>query len=435
MEKSMNKSGYNYFILLWIASFISAIGSGLTSFGLGVYVFEKTGLSSMTGSVMLAGFLPMLLLTPFAGVLADRYDRRFLMLAGDGFSALGIIYIYTSLSMGNTNVYPIIIGVVISSIFSSLVEPSFKATVSDILDKEQFTRASSLMQLTNSAKFLISPIIAGFLLSYYSIKLLLVIDICTIFIMVIMTAIVKSMLNSSKNIYKADRKKETILNDLKEGLFILMKNKGLWSLVLIFSLISFFLGTIQTLSTPLILSFANEDFLGFCITVSATGIIVMSIMLSIIKIESNFHKILSFSLLGAGIFMVGFGFTENKIIITVFGFLFFATLPLANMSLDYLARTNIEKSVQGRVWGMIGIISQIGYVVAYVFSTFIADYVFVPFLKNNGIFAKMFISIIGAGEGRGFGLTIIVSGILLFITSIFLYKNKDIRKLEEKNVS
>ena len=73
--RNPNKNFYN-FLLLWSGEFISAVGSGLTSFGLGVYVFEQTGQASAMALVTLLAFLPGLLLSVPAGVLADRYDRR-----------------------------------------------------------------------------------------------------------------------------------------------------------------------------------------------------------------------------------------------------------------------------------------------------------------------------------------------------------------------
>ena len=89
----MSKSNFKKFILLWSGELISAIGGGLTSFGLGVYVFEKTGSAAGMAIVTLLGFLPTLVLSIPAGVIADRYDRRVLMMLGDGGSAIGIIYI------------------------------------------------------------------------------------------------------------------------------------------------------------------------------------------------------------------------------------------------------------------------------------------------------------------------------------------------------
>ena len=93
MSNNLRKSNFGKFLLLWSGELISSIGGGLTSFGLGVYVFGQTGSATGMALVTLLGFLPTLLLSVPAGVLADRYDRRLLMMLGDGCSALGIIYI------------------------------------------------------------------------------------------------------------------------------------------------------------------------------------------------------------------------------------------------------------------------------------------------------------------------------------------------------
>ena len=81
------------FLILWAGELISSIGGGLTAFGLGVYVFRQTGSAGAMAIVNLLAFLPTLLLSAPAGVLADRYDRRTMMMLGDGLSAIGIIFI------------------------------------------------------------------------------------------------------------------------------------------------------------------------------------------------------------------------------------------------------------------------------------------------------------------------------------------------------
>ena len=88
------------FILLWAGELISSIGGGLTSFGLGVYIFQQTGSAASMSLITLLGFLPTLLLSVPAGVLADRYDRRLLMMIGDGCSALGILFILICMLKG-----------------------------------------------------------------------------------------------------------------------------------------------------------------------------------------------------------------------------------------------------------------------------------------------------------------------------------------------
>ena len=405
-----NESGFSKFIVLWFGDLISQIGGGLTSFGLGVYIYNKTGSAAQMALITLLGFLPTLVLSVPAGVLADMYDRRKLMMIGDGCSALGILYILLSMLKGDASFFQICIGVLISSVFSSLLEPSYRATVTDILSEEEFTKASGLVSISGSARYLVSPVIAGFLLGLYDIKLLLVLDICTFFVTFTTTAFVK------KSIVTPEKAKgESFVRSLSEGWNEVYSRKGVMQLIMISSLISMFIGVIQILSEPLILSFTDAKTLGISETVCALGMLFTALLTGIFGIKKNQSRVLSVSLMMAGVFMILFSLTENVMIICTFGFLFFAMLPLANSCLDYLARTNIPNEMQGRVWGFIGFISQLGYIPAYALSGVLAD----------GIGSAFDI-----GVGRGSACVIAVSGILLIAGSLgFLFSDR-IRSLE-----
>lgn len=410
-ELHMNKeSGYFKFLILWSGDLISQIGGGLTSFGLGVYIFNRTGSAAQMALVTLLGFLPTLILSVPAGVLADMYDRRVLMMIGDGCSALGILYILFMMFVGDISLMQICTGVLISSVFSSLLEPAYRATVTDILSGEEFTKASGLISLSGSARYLLSPIIAGLLLGKYDIKLLLVIDICTFFLTLAAAAFVKKSIASS-----ATSKRENFFTVLADGWKGVYSRKGVLLLIIISSLISMFIGVIQILSEPLILSFTDAGTLGIAETVCALGMLVTALLTGIAGIRKNQSRILAASLILAGLFMVLFSLTENIVTICVFGFLFFAMLPPANSCLDYLARTNIPNEMQGRVWGFIGLISQLGYIPAYAISGVLADKVG---------------SALGIGVGRGSAKVIAASGILLMAVSLgFLFSDR-IKKLE-----
>ena len=116
----INKANnYGKFILLWAGELISQIGGGLSIFGLGVYVFKQTGRASDMALITLFGFLPSLLLSAPAGVLADKYDRRLLMMIGDGCSGAGVVFILFCMINGGATLIQICIGVFISFRFSS----------------------------------------------------------------------------------------------------------------------------------------------------------------------------------------------------------------------------------------------------------------------------------------------------------------------------
>jgi len=424
-EKSFRK-----FLLLWLGELISATGSGLTAFGLGVYVFQQTGKASAMALVTLLAFMPSLLLSPVTGVLADRYDRRLLMMMGNSLSLVGLVFILICMIRGEAQLWQICIGVTISSVFSSLLDSAYKATVTDLLTEEQYTKASGFVQVANAAKFLISPIIAGFLLAVANIKLLLIIDICTFLVTVIFTLIVRSSIASKKR-----EQAKSFIHEFKDGWSAISKNRGVLILVIMTSCLTFFLGFIEILSLPMILAFSDSSVAGTLETIIALGMLVSSVMIGFLPIKRDYVKMLSISLFCEGIFMAAFGLRENIVLIGIAGFLFFAMMPFANTSLDFLVRTNIENSVQGRAWGLIGFISQLGFVAAYALSGLLADYVFIPLLIDSGVLADSVGMIIGTGSGRGMGFLIIIAGLLLAVTSVFLYNIKSVKSLENRDDS
>lgn len=408
----MKKSSFKRFTLLWAGQFISAIGGGLTSFGLGVYIFQKTGSAAGMALVTLLGFLPTLLLSVPAGVLADRYDRRLLMMLGDGCSGLGVLYILICMMRGGPSLTQICIGVLISSVFSSLLDPAYKATVSDLLTAEEYSKASGLVSLAGSARYLVSPVIAGILLSVSDIRLLLVIDICTFILTVLTTFVVR------KGITKAETtEKISFRESLKGGWNAIHQRRGVFLLVLVSSILTLFIGVFQILAEPLVLSMADARTLGITETICACGMLVSSMYLGIRGIKSGYVKILSLSIALAGVFILGFGVFESILFITLSGFGFFLMLPFANNCLDYLVRTNTPIEVQGRVWGIVGFLSQIGYVITYGFSGVIADGI----AKYGGI-----------SVGRGAGMVMAFAGVALVIVSMGMLFVKEIRLLESR---
>lgn len=408
--KKKEQTNFKKFLFLWMGQMISSVGGGLTSFGLGVYVFQETGSAANMALVTLLGFLPTLLLSVPAGVLADRYDRRRLMMLGDGLSGIGVAFIFVCMLVSKVQFYQICIGVLISSVFSSLIDPAYRATVTDLLSKEEYAKASGMISMAGSARYLISPVLAGLLLAVSDIRLLLLIDILTFVFTVVTTASVKKGMKTN-----VTKKQESFRKSLLEGWQAVAEKKGVLVLIFVSSILTCFMGAFQILAEPLILDFSSSTVLGVAETVCASGMLVSGLILGIKGIRSGYVKKLSLSLLIAGGAMVFFGLRENLLLIGISGFCFFAMLPICNTSLDYLVRTNIAENMQGRAWGLIGFLSQIGYVVAY---------------GTAGLLADGLADAFGLSVGRGAGMVILASGILLGITAILLYQIPSVKRLE-----
>ena len=422
MNRNNDKS-FLKFIIVWIGQLVSSIGGGLTAFTLGVYAYEKTQTATSFALVTLFSFLPSILLRPIGGVLADRFDRRVMMIIGDIGSATGVAFIWFLLKyQGNIELWQIYLGVSISSIFLALQSPAYKASITDLLTEEQFAKASGLVQLASSAQYLVSPIVAGFLLSMTSIENILILDILTFIFAALAVVAIKKEASKSHS----DSPHLSLFKDLKEGWEVIVCNQGVLKLILIISLVTFYIGFLQTLLGPMILSFSTPQTLGTILSTSALGMIGTSLYIGIRKVSTDYVRMLSYGLIGAGVFFALMGLSTNVYVITLNGFLFFCALPFINTSTDVLIRKSIPNEKQGRAWGIIGVLSQIGFIVAYGVAGYLADRIFNPLLVEGGILTSTIGQIIGVGNGRGIGLLFIFSGLLVVLIgfSSLSLKNK-----------
>lgn len=418
------------FILIWIGELISSIGSGMTAFALAVYVYQATGNVSLVSMISLAAFLPTILLSPLGGVLADRYDRRLLMIVGDLFSGLGLLYVLWNIHMGTGSMIPIIAGVAFNAIFVALLEPSFRATITDLLTEEEYARASGMVQIAGNARYLISPALAGILLAVSDIRLILLLDICTFFITITTVAVVR------KSIAKPiPKQKQGAFAEMKEGFSILRGNRGICTLIALMAFVCFFVGFLQTLVSPMVLAVSDAKTVGILESVCAVGMLVGSLMIGILGIKKNYVRILSSAGMSASAFMALSGVSRNIFITGVGIFLFFLSLPFINTSADVLVRSNVPNEVQGRIWGIISLLSQAGTAVAYALSGVLADWVFEPLLSEQGLLAESVGRLIGVGQGRGIGFMLILSGIGMLPAAFAIGQNRTIRKLEESSES
>ncbi len=281
--KHKSENLYSKFLLIWFGQFISMIGSGLTIFALGVFVYQQTHAVSSYTSILLCVFLPPFILRPFGGILADRYDRRLMMLIGDLGATLGLLFIFFIMLKGNIQLWQIYLGIAISSIFSAFQDPAYKASVTDLLSEAQYAKASGLVQLASSAQHLISPFLAGILLTIIDIKFIFMIDISTF---LIASAII-IWIRKTLVITKTEKPKQNFIADFKEGITEFSKNKGVIWLVGIIMIVLFFVGLLQALFLPMLLSLTGPKIAGITQSVSASGMLIGSLFIGLFGSKNN----------------------------------------------------------------------------------------------------------------------------------------------------
>lgn len=416
---------FRSFMLIWAAQLVARIGNGLTAFGLAVHVYQQTGLSTSVALVTMAAFLPAVLLAPLGGVLADRIDRRLLMILGDGLSALGLLALLMAFHGGWASV-PVICGLVaLSSVFTSVMDPAYRATVTDLLTPEQYARAGGLVQLAAASQYLISPALAGLLMARFDIAVVLLIDVGTLAVTTTVMLLVWRTIRTRPVTVGGG-----FWDDLRFGLGFLARNRGIVVLMLLVTLVTFCMGFLQTLLTPMLLDLADEEVLGLVRSGAAVGMVVSSLVIGIFNMGTRHRAVMAACLAAGGVVVGLMGATPHVLAIGVLAFVFFMTLPPLSTSVEVLTRAAIPNETQGRVWGLIGLISQVGYIAAYALSGVLADGIFNPLLVPGGPLADTVGAVIGVGPSRGIGLMLMVVGVGLVALAFVVPRVPSIRAME-----
>jgi MFS family permease len=216
---------------------------------------------------------------------------------------------------------------------------------------------------------------------------------------------------------------------MKEGWNAVTGNRGVLNIVILISIATFYLGFLQTLISPMILSFSNSKVLGIIESISAAGMLLGSIIIGISRLKS-YVTTLAAGFCFAGVFIAFLGISTNLILITISGILFFTALPFINTSAEVMVRCKIPNELQGRAWGLISILSQLGYILAYALSGVLADRIFNPMFLTNGLLAGTVGKLIGTGPGRGIGFMLILSGVFIISLGLVIREMKTIKAME-----
>ena len=220
--------------------------------------------------------------------------------------------------------------------------------------------------------------------------------------------------------------------EMVEGFKAVTQNHAILILVILISFVLFYTGLIQALFAPMVLSFTTPHIMGILQSICAVGMLLTSVIIGTHKRKVKNVVVLAISLGLMGFFFMFIGIKPNVWSIILPGFLFFATLPYVNSSIDVLIRQNISNEKQGRIWSLISVITYFGAIVAYAVSGFLADKVFNPLFMLGGKLAGSLGAVFKVGQGRGIACMFFLSGIFIMILSLYIFKSKLIRQLELK---
>ncbi len=404
------------FLLIWAGQLTSLLGSYLTAFALGVWVFQKHGSTTDYALVSVCILLPMSLLSPIAGPVVDRYDRRVVMLVSDAVAALGTFLLLFLVWRGSLEIGYIYLTTALTSCAAAFQQPAYTAVIAQLVPKEKLGRANGMVQTASGLGQLISPLAAAFLLGVIALRGIILIDLAT-FLFAVWTLLRVRLAPRAPE--PGDGKGNGMWARLAEGFAYLKRRNGLVAMLVFFAISNFSVAMMIVLATPLILSFSTIEVLGVLSFTSGLGFVAGGLLMSV----WGGPRRLMLGILAAqavcGFSAMGAGMTTNPVWLGLASFCFFAASSVVSACYITLWQRKVPLGLQGRVQSIRVMVIGSTMLVAYLVAGPLADQVFEPRLATGGAWAAGLGEVVGTGTGRGIGAILFILGCAsLVLTSL-----------------
>ena len=408
-EITKRPSGMFGFTLVWLGQIVSVLATNMSTFALTIWVFEKTGSATALGLVGVFFITPYLIITPFAGVMVDRHNRKMMMMVSDLAAGLATIAVLTLQAFGVLEVWHLYAAAMFQGLGNAFQWPAFSATISVMLPKEQYGRANGMMSLVQMGPGVIAPMMAGALLPLIGLTGILSLDVIT-FIFAILVLMFVHIPQPART-EEGAQAQGNILQEAAFGFRYIFARPSLLGLQLVFFFGNLCMGIAFTAIAPMVLLRTGNDSvsLGIVLSAGAVGGVVGGVLMSVWGgFKRRVHGVLAgwivasifFALLGVGTWLLLW--IAASALSSLFG-------PLIDGSNQAIWQAKVAPDLQGRVFSARTIIAWLTNPISPIIAGLLGDYVLEPAMRMPSRLSSIFGWLIPPGPGAGMGLLIFIS--------------------------
>jgi MFS family permease len=417
------------FGLMWFGQLVSGIGSGLTAFAMGVWVYQQTGSAAKFTLIALLSALPALALLPIAGALVDRWDKRWTMLLSDCGSAvtvLAMLLVTVSGSLRIWHVYLCVISLSISGTFGFL---AYYPAITLCVPKRLLGRVSGMTYASQATAQIASPVLGGLMIVLLGIKTIFLTDFVT-FLFAIATLTLVQIPKVQTKDEEGEIARPSIIKEAIYGWTYIKERPSLLLLLFYFAGTNFVLTLALVLFSPMILSFSNPQLLGTLNSISGVGLLTGSLVMSAWGgPKDRIRGVLGFGLLVA-VSLILIGLRQQVLIIAPAIFALYFAIPIVNSCSQALWQCKTAPELQGRVFSLRRMIATAMAPLAFFLAGRLSDQWFEPLLATGGLLSDSVGRMLGVGPGRGIGLIFVLSGTIAILIQIVAFRSPTLRLAE-----
>ena len=419
------------FFIIWAGQFFSMTGSFMSSFALGIWAWEQTGSAQALALVGVFTYAPLLIMTPLVGVLVDRWNRKLVMMLSDLGAALASLLIFLLFRADALEIWHIYAATAFASAFQAFQWPAYSASVTLMVPKEHYSRASGFISMVESSSNILGPILAGALIGGLGIGGILLADLLT-FLLAIGSLLLVTIPQPERA--PEDLTPNRFWQDLTLGFRYIFMRDGLLGLQLVFFGANFMTVIGWAVVSPMVLARTGGDaaLLGLVQSLAAVGGLVGSLVLAAWGgPRCLIYGVLLGWLLNGLLGRFLMGITESHILWMVSAFLLAFFMPMVNGCNQAIWQRKVAPELQGRVFSVRRFIAQLTIPISMALSGWLADAVFEPAFQHPEAWgSRLFGFLVGTGKGAGLSLLIVLSGALVALVAVLGWLFPKIRQVE-----
>jgi MFS family permease len=433
MTSSTRPTGLFGFTLVWLGQLVSLLATGMTQFALTIWVFEKTGSATALGLMQVFFITPFLIISPLAGALVDRHDRKLMMMVSDLGAGLATVIILILQAFGRLEVWHLYATAIIAGLGNAFQWPAYSAAITTMVPKAQYGRANGLMSLLDAGPAVFAPLLAGALLPFIGLTGIMTIDVVT-FLLAIGVLLLVHVPPPARTEAGRQALGGGLLREAAYGFRYIFQRPSLLGLQLVFFGGNLAGGITFTVLAPMILTRTGNDetALGFVQSAGAVGGVIGGLVMSAWGgTKRRVHGVLLGHILVGlcGNILLGLGRGVPGWAVPMF--LGMAAIPWINGSNQAIWQAKVAPDVQGRVFAARRLIAWLTNPIAPLIGGTLADFVLEPAMRSGGGLADAFGWLVGAGPGSGMALLITLCGLLTAAVGLAGYLTPAVRNAED----
>jgi MFS family permease len=238
MEITRKRStGMRDFTIAWFGQLVSMLGTGMTSFAIAVWAWEKTGSATALSLLLFFAIGPAILLGSTAGAIVDRGNRKSVMILADVGAAVSTAAVLLLYATGNLQIWHMYAANLLAGVSQAFQGPAFSASITVMIPKEQYSRANGMMTLVYSIPEVAAPLLAGVLIHVIGIGGIVSIDLLTFAFAVIMVAL--AHIPQPETTSEGKEAHGSLWNESTYGFRYILQRPGLLGLQVVFLAVNF----------------------------------------------------------------------------------------------------------------------------------------------------------------------------------------------------